>query len=101
MTLSVQQACKAAGAQLIYMYPDEHGIISEEEMRTKIGPRTKVVSIVHVSNVLGVTNPVKKIGQAAHSVGAIFIVEEMLRRKSLQRFFSNSTDKISPRRKRR
>ena len=71
-----QMVCQKTGAKLVFLECDkESGIISDEEIASKIGPRTKIVSIVHVSNVLGVTNPVKKIGEAAHSVGAVFIVD--------------------------
>ena len=71
-----QMVCKKTGAKLVFLECDkETGIISDEEIASKIGPRTKIVSIVHVSNVLGVTNPVKKLGEAAHAVGAIFIVD--------------------------
>ena len=71
-----QMVCKKTGAKLVFLECDkETGIISDEEIVSKITEHTKIVSVVHVSNVLGVTNPVKKIGQAAHSVGAIFIVD--------------------------
>ncbi len=70
-----QQACRAAGAKLVYMYPDEEGVISEEEMRAKIGPRTKIVSAVHVSNVLGVANDVKLMAQIAHEFDAVMVVD--------------------------
>ena len=70
-----QQACRAAGAHLIYMYPDEQGLITEAEMRAKIGPRTKIVSAIHVSNVLGVRNDVKLMGDIAHEFGATMIVD--------------------------
>ncbi len=70
-----QQACRKAGAKLVYLYPDEQGLISEEEMRAKIGPRTKIVSAIHVSNVLGVANDVKLMGQIAHEFGAAMIVD--------------------------
>ena len=70
-----QQACRAAGATLVYMYPDKNGVIDEQEMRAKIGPRTKIVSAVHVSNVLGVANDVKLMAQIAHEFGAIMVVD--------------------------
>ena len=70
-----QQACRAAGAKLVYMYPDEQGVIGEDEMRAKIGPRTKIVSCIHVSNVLGVANDVKLMGSIAHEFGATMIVD--------------------------
>ena len=70
-----QQACRAAGAKLVYLYPGEDGIIGEDEMRAKIGPRTKIVSAIHVSNVLGVANDVKLMGEIAHNFGATMIVD--------------------------
>ena len=71
-----QMVCQKTGAKLVFIECDKDtGIISDEEIATKINSRTKIVSVVHVSNVLGVTNPVKKIGEAAHAVGAIFIVD--------------------------
>ena len=70
-----QQACRAAGAKLVYMYPDDEGVIGEEEMRAKIGPRTKIVSAVHVSNVLGVENDVALMARIAHEFGAVMVVD--------------------------
>ena len=70
-----QQACRAAGAKLVYLYPDAQGRIGEDEMRGKIGPRTKIVSAIHVSNVLGVANDVKLMGRIAHEKGAVMIVD--------------------------
>ena len=71
-----QMVCQKTGAKLVFLECDkETGIISDEEIAVKITEHTKIVSVVHVSNVLGVTNPVKKIGEAAHKAGAIFIVD--------------------------
>lgn len=65
-----QQVCKRTGATLVYLYPDKEGHILDEEIERKITPKTKIVSIAHVSNVLGITLPVKKIAKRAHEVGA-------------------------------
>ena len=70
-----QQACRAADAKLVYLYPDENGLIGESEMRSKIGSRTKIVSAIHVSNVLGVENDVKLMGEIAHEFGATMVVD--------------------------
>ena len=40
-----------------------------------LSPRTKLVSIVHVSNALGTVNPVKDIIEAAHEIGALVLVD--------------------------
>ena len=70
-----QQACRNAGATLVYLRPDDQGVITDEEIQAKIGPKTKIVSIAQVSNVLGVENPVKKICDVAHSFGAVVFVD--------------------------
>jgi cysteine desulfurase/selenocysteine lyase len=40
-----------------------------------VNERTKIVSVVHVSNVLGTLNPVAEIAAAAHAVGAVMVVD--------------------------
>ena len=70
-----QQACRNAGATLVYLRPDDQGVITDEELQAKIGPTTKIVSIAQVSNVLGVENPVTKICDVAHSFGAVVFVD--------------------------
>ena len=70
-----QQVCARTGAKLVYLYADEEGVIAEEEMRAKIGPATKIVSAVHVSNVLGVANDVALLAKLAHEQGAVMVVD--------------------------
>lgn len=70
-----QNVAKAKGAVLKYMYTDENGELTEEEVHSKITDKTKIVSITHVSNALGTINPVKEIAEYAHSKGAIVIVD--------------------------
>ena len=71
-----QMVCKKTGAKLVFLECDKKsGIISSEEINSKINKNTKIVSVVHVSNVLGVTNPVKEIADVAHKNGAVMIVD--------------------------
>ena len=70
-----QMVAKKNGAKLIFLEPDEEGRISKEEYETKITDKTRIVAIGHVSNVFGVTNPVKEIAKYAHSKGAIVVVD--------------------------
>ena len=70
-----QMVAKKNGAKLVFLEPDEEGLISREEYEGKITDRTKIVAIGHVSNVFGVTNPVKEIAEYAHSKGAIVVVD--------------------------
>ncbi len=74
-----QQVCRATGAKLVFLRPDKGPKgdfeISPEEVAAKIGPRAKIVSVTHVSNVLGVENDVRAIADAAHAVGATVIAD--------------------------
>lgn len=70
-----QQVCRATGAKLVYLRPDKQGIIRAEEMDRKINQRTKIVSVTHVSNVLGIENPVVELGKRVHAVGGYLVVD--------------------------
>ena len=70
-----QMVCRQTGAKLVCLEIDDEGVISKEQYMSKITERTKIVSIGHVSNVLGVTNPVKEIAEYAHKMGAVVIAD--------------------------
>ncbi|KQL19209.1 cysteine desulfurase [Cytobacillus solani] len=70
-----QQAAKATGAVLKYIPLQTDGTFSIEEAENMITNRTKIVSISHISNVLGVANPVKQIAAIAHNRGAVIMVD--------------------------
>ena len=70
-----QQVCRASGAKLVFLRPDDQGVIGPDEIAAKIGPKTKIVSVTHVSNVLGVENPIRAIADAGHAQGAIVIAD--------------------------
>ena len=68
-----QQLCKRTGAKLRYIKINKEGILDLRNI--PIDSNTKIVSVVHVSNVLGTINPVKEIGKLAHKHKALFIVD--------------------------
>ena len=70
-----QHVAKAKGATLKYIYLEEDGNLSQEDIATKITERTKIVAVTQVSNVLGLKNDVKSIVQKAHSAGAAVVVD--------------------------
>lgn len=70
-----QMLCEEKGAILKIIPISESGEILYEEFEKLLSPRTKLVSIVHASNALGTINPVKKIIQAAHEVGAKVLLD--------------------------
>lgn len=70
-----QQLAKERGAVLKYIELEEDGTISLEQVRAAITERTKIVSMVYVSNVLGTMNPVKEVAEIAHQHGAVMVVD--------------------------
>lgn len=70
-----QQVAKATGATLKYIPLQPDGSISLADVEAMITDKTKVVSVVYVSNVLGVVNPVKEIAAIAHRHGAKMVVD--------------------------
>jgi len=70
-----QMVCAAKNAKLIFLDCDKAtGEIPLSELN-KINERTKLVAVTYVSNVLGITNPVKEIAEAAHKNGAVVVVD--------------------------
>lgn len=70
-----QQVAKKTGATLKYIPLQEDGTISLEDVRATVTSNTKIVSVMKVSNVLGVMNPIKEIAKIAHENGAIMVVD--------------------------
>ena len=70
-----QLLAKEVGAVIKYVPFDESGQIKISDFGIRISKRTKVVSLVHVSNSLGTINPIKEMARLAHEVGAIMVVD--------------------------
>lgn len=70
-----QQIARRTGASVHYIRVTNDGILDLEHAATLIGPRTKIVSVTHVSNVLGTINPVMELGQLAHAQGALMCID--------------------------
>ena len=69
-----QEACRKTGAKLVYVYLKD-GALDMEDFRAKLNEQTKLVSLAHASNVLGVINPIKEIAQLVHQQGALLVVD--------------------------
>ncbi|CAM3785167.1 aminotransferase class V-fold PLP-dependent enzyme [Litorimonas haliclonae] len=63
------------GAVLKFVPVLENGTLDIDAFKSMFSPKTKIVSVVYMSNVLGTVNPVKQIGKWAHEAGATFIVD--------------------------
>lgn len=70
-----QQLCKETGAKLRYIPFDNNGELILEEYDKMISNKTKIVSIVHISNSLGTINPVKYIFEKAKEFGAVTVLD--------------------------
>lgn len=70
-----QQLGKRYGLKLRFIPITKDGRLHIEAYKKLISKRTKIVSVTHVSNVLGTINPIKQIGEIAHDKGALFIVD--------------------------
>lgn len=70
-----QQLAKRTGATLKFIPLQKDGSVSVEAAEQTITDKTKIVAIAYVSNVMGVTNPVKEIAAIAHRSGAVIVVD--------------------------
>jgi cysteine desulfurase/selenocysteine lyase len=70
-----QMACEARGARLEVAPIDDTGALILDELERRIGPRTRLVAVAHVSNALGTVNPVREIAEMAHARGAVVLVD--------------------------
>ncbi len=70
-----QQLAARTGAVLTYVPVDDAGAIRVDLIDEIITERTRVVAVSHVSNVLGVVNPVERFVARAHAVGAIVVLD--------------------------
>ena len=70
-----QQVCLRTGAKFITFDVTDDGKIDIDDFKSKLSDKTKLVAIAHISNVLGVLNPVQMITELAHQVGAKVLVD--------------------------
>jgi len=62
-------------AKLVILPIKNDGTLELDQIDSYINPKTKIVSVVHMSNSLGTINPVKEICDKAHAVGAKFMID--------------------------
>jgi cysteine desulfurase/selenocysteine lyase len=70
-----QILCEEKGARLRVAPINDRGELILEELLKLLGPRTRLVSVAHISNVLGTVNPVRQIIEAAHRLGIPVLVD--------------------------
>lgn len=70
-----QQLAQQKKAKLVYIDITPEGYLDLADAKRKIGPKTKIVSIAHVSNVLGGINPIEELIALAHANDAVMVVD--------------------------
>jgi cysteine desulfurase/selenocysteine lyase len=70
-----QELAARTGATLRVVPLDDEGALRLDVAAELIGERTRLVAVTHVSNVLGVINPVEQVIAAAHAVGALVLLD--------------------------
>ena len=70
-----QMVCEEKGASLRVIPITDEGALQLEEYERLLGPHTRLVSIVHLSNVLGTVNPVQQMIATAHRHGVPVLVD--------------------------
>jgi cysteine desulfurase/selenocysteine lyase len=63
------------GISLKVLPMNDRGEVCLEAMKSRLSDKTKLVSVVHMSNALGTINPVKEMAQLAHEAGAKILVD--------------------------
>jgi cysteine desulfurase/selenocysteine lyase len=70
-----QMVCRERGAVLRVIPMNDNGELLLDEYEKLVGPRTRLVSIVHVSNALGTINPIREMVESAHKRGVPVLVD--------------------------
>jgi cysteine desulfurase/selenocysteine lyase len=63
------------GVVLKFAPVTDEGLLDLEAFQNLLGPKTRVVAVSHMSNVLGTINPVRDIASMAHAAGALVLVD--------------------------
>ena len=70
-----QIVCEEAGARLVAAPIDDRGALLVEELERRIGPRTRMIAVAHVSNALGTVVPVAEVCRIARERGVPVLVD--------------------------
>ena len=69
------RVAEMTGCKIRYIPLDEKGRLLPENLRKTISKNTKIVSVAHVTNVLGFVVPAKELAKIAHEYGALFVLD--------------------------
>jgi cysteine desulfurase family protein len=66
---------ESANVEVSYVECDGQGVVSPDDIRAALRPNTRLVAVVHSSNVTGAIQPVAEIGRAVRESSALFLVD--------------------------
>ena len=64
-----------SGVDVSYVAADGAGLIDPDDVIRALTPRTKLVALLHASNVTGTIQPITEVGRMAREAGALFLVD--------------------------
>lgn len=70
-----QMVAKRKNCIIKYLDVDDRGVLRTDQLSKLLTRRTRVIALTHVSNGIGVINPLKPIIQKAHAIGAKVLVD--------------------------
>jgi cysteine desulfurase/selenocysteine lyase len=70
-----QMLCEKTGAKLVVIPMNENGELVMSEFDRLLSSKTKIVTVNHISNALGIINPIEYMIEKAHSVGAAILID--------------------------
>ena len=70
-----QLLCERRGARIVVAPVTDRGELDLDALAERLGPRTRLVGLVHTSNALGTRNPVERVCEMAHTTGALVLVD--------------------------
>jgi len=70
-----QMVAEKTGAVIKVIPVTDSGDLDMEAYKRLLGPKTKMVAVIHVSNALGTINPVKEISDLAHENGSVVLID--------------------------
>lgn len=70
-----QQLCSRKGAKIKVLHVSDSGELQVDQLSELLNERTKLLAVAHISNVLGVVNPIEEIVKICHSVGCRVLID--------------------------
>jgi cysteine desulfurase/selenocysteine lyase len=70
-----QMLCEEKGGLLKVAPIDDAGEVDLEAFERLLSPKTRIVSVAHVSNALGTINPIRRMAEMAHAQGAVIVID--------------------------